>query len=242
MGMDCQKIMIIGATSGIGRGLAELLVSEGHTVGITGRRKELLTTLAATCPDQYRTRAFDVTETDTVVANLEALAAAMGGVDTVVISAGGGDVNRSLDFEIEHRMIALNVAAFTCMADWAFNYFKNQGHGQLAAITSVAGMRGSRQAPAYSATKAYQIIYLQGLRQKARKEQTDLVITDICPGFVDTPAAKSPTRFWVSPVPKAAKQIYRGLQKRRKLIYVTRRWRIVAWLYRWLPNGLHERM
>jgi len=234
--------MIIGATSGIGRALAELMVAEGHTVGITGRREEFLTALAATHPNRYRFRAFDVTDTDHAAANLEELAIAMGGVDILVISAGGGDVNQSLDFEIERRMITLNVTAFTCLADWAFNYFKNQGHGQLAAITSVAGMRGSRQAPAYSATKAYQISYLQGLRQKAHKEQPGIVITDICPGFVDTPAAKSPSRFWVSPVPKAAKQIYQGLLKRRNVIYITRRWRMVAWLYRWLPNGVHERM
>jgi Short-chain dehydrogenases of various substrate specificities len=237
-----KKVLIIGASSGIGRALAALWAAEGHLVGITGRREDLLRELTDTCPERYRFRSFDVTDTKNAVANLEALAASMGGLDIVVISAGGGDVNRSLDFEIEHGMIALNVDAFTCLADWAFNFFAKQGYGQLAAITSVAGMRGSRQAPAYSATKAYQIIYLQGLRQKAYKEHNGIVVTDICPGFVDTPAAKSPVRFWVSPVTKAAEQIYRGLCRGRKVIYVTGRWRIVAWLYRWLPNWLHERM
>src|SRR3546814_20725024 len=81
----------------------------------------------------------------------------MGGVDIIVISAGGGDTNAALDFGIEQGMIDLNVRAFTQVAAWAFNYFKQRGRGQLAAITSVAGMRGSRQAPGYSATKEYQI-------------------------------------------------------------------------------------
>jgi len=80
------------------------------------------------------------------------------------------------------------------------------------------------------------------LRQKARKERPDMVITDICPGFVDTPMAKSPARFWVAPVDKAAQQIYNGLQKRQTVVYITRRWRLVAWLYRRLPAWLHERM
>ena len=240
--MDRQKILVIGASSGIGQALAALMVANGHVVGITGRREALLATTAASHPDQYHYRAFDVTDVDRVPAKLEELAAAMGGIDTVVISAGGGDVNRSLDFDMEHQMITLNVTAFTCVADWAFTYFKQRGYGQLAAITSVAGMRGSRQAPAYSATKAYQINYLQGLRQKARKEQANIVVTDICPGFVDTPSAKSPTRFWVSALPKAAEQIYRGLRKHRKVVYISRRWRIVAWLYRQLPNWVHERM
>ncbi len=240
--MDRQNVIIIGATSGIGRALAEQMASAGYTVGITGRRESLLHELKASNPNQYVIRAFDVTDSDTVESHLEALAADMGRVDILVISAGGGDVNRSLDFAVEEKMINLNVRAFTQMADWAFRYFKQQGQGHLAAITSVAGMRGSRQAPAYSATKSFQIVYLQGLRQKARKERTGLVISDICPGFVDTPSAKSPTRFWVSPVSEAARQIHVGLQKRRKVIYVTKRWRIVAWLYRRLPTWLHERM
>ncbi len=240
--MTGKKIIIIGASSGIGRALAAVFAAGGYMVGITGRREALLREIAAGRPASYHTAAFDVTDTATSIAHLQTLAAAMGGVDTIVISAGSGDTNAALDFGIEQRMIDLNVRAFTQLADWAFNYFKGRGHGHLAAITSVAGMRGSRQAPGYSASKAYQINYLQGLRQKARSEQLDVVVTDICPGFVDTPMAKSPTRFWVAPVGKAALQIYRGLLKRRSVVYVTRRWRGVAWLYRWLPGWVHRRL
>lgn len=242
MGRNEQRVLIIGATSGIGRALAGLLASEGHIVGATGRREGLLRELDSSWPGKCYFRAFDVTDTDTCIGHLEAVVADMGGVDVVVISAGGGDVNPDLDFALEKRMIDLNVGAFTQVADWAFTYFKHRGGGHLAAISSVAGMRGSRQAPAYSATKAYQIAYLQGLRQKARKEQVGITVTDICPGFVDTPAAKSPTRFWVAPLPKAARQIYDGLCKRRKVIYITRRWRVVAFLFRQLPGWLHERL
>ncbi|MEC3881388.1 SDR family NAD(P)-dependent oxidoreductase [Parapedobacter sp. 10938] len=240
--MTSKKIIIIGATSGIGHAVAEVFATEGHIVGITGRREALLREMADARPTSYHTVAFDVTAVATSITHLAALATAMGGVDTIVISAGGGDTNAALDFDIEQRMIDLNVRAFTQLADWAFNYFKAQGRGHLAAITSVAGMRGSRQAPGYSASKAYQINYLQGLRQKAYKEQLDIAVTDLCPGFVDTPMAKSPTRFWVAPVDKAARQIYRGLQKRRHVVYVTRRWRGVAWLYRVLPGWLHQRL
>ena len=240
--MGGKKIIIIGATSGIGRALAGVFAAEGYTVGITGRRGELLREIAAERPSCYHVEAFDVTDSAQSVVRLESLVAAMGGADTIVISTGGGDTNAALDFEVERRMIDLNIAAFTQLADWAFNYFKARGQGHLAAITSVAGMRGSRQAPGYSASKAYQINYLQGLRQKARKEQPGITVTDICPGFVDTPAAKSPVRFWVAPVDKAAQQIYRALRKRRKVVYVTRRWRLVAWLFRSLPGWLHARM
>ncbi|WP_449049988.1 SDR family NAD(P)-dependent oxidoreductase [Parapedobacter sp.] len=242
MGTVRKNIIIIGATSGIGRALAGVFATEGHVVGITGRREALLREMVSERPASFHAATFDVTDTATSITHLETLAAAMGGVDTIVISAGGGDTNVALDFDIEQRMIDLNVQAFTQLSDWAFNYFKGRGRGHLAAITSVAGMRGSRQAPGYSASKAYQINYLQGLRQKACKERMDIWVTDICPGFVDTPMAKSPVRFWVAPVDKAARQIYRGLQKRRGVVYVTRRWGFVAWLYRLLPGWLHKRL
>ena len=240
--MKKQKIMIVGASSGIGWELAGIMAAAGHTVGITARRGALLTKLAADYPGRVFPHPFDITDTDACATELAALAAAMGGLDTLVISAGGGDVNESLDFLREQQMIRLNVSAFTCVADWAFTYFKKQGRGQLAAITSIAGLRGSRQSPGYSAVKAYQINYLQGLRQKARSEKLAIAVTDICPGFVNTPTAKSPVRFWVAPVPKAARQIYRGLQQQRRVVYITRRWQIIAALYRWLPAWLHERL
>jgi len=240
--MEGKKIIIIGATSGIGRALADVFAADGYTVGITGRREALLREIMAERPTSYHIAAFDVTDAATSITQLEELTAAMGGVDTVVISAGGGDTNSALDFSVEQRMIDLNVRAFTQVADWAFNYFRNRKEGHLAAITSVAGMRGSRQAPGYSASKAYQVNYLQGLRQKAYKEQLDITVTDICPGFVDTPMAKSPVRFWVAPVDKAARQIYRGLRKRRNVVYITRRWRLVAGVYRLLPGWLHRRL
>src|SRR5690606_29335431 len=185
-GMVGKKIIIIGATGGIGRALADVFAADGYTVGITGGREALLREIMAERPTSYHIAAFDVTDAATSITQLEELTAAMGSVDTVVVSAGGGDTNSALDFSVEQRMIDLNIRAFTQVADWAFNYFRNRKEGHLAAITSVAGMRGSRQAPGYSASKAYQVNYLQGLRQKAYKEQLDITVTDICPGFVDT--------------------------------------------------------
>src|SRR5690606_30846571 len=114
-------IMIVGASSGIGRALAVMLAANGHTVGVTGRRADLLDQLAASQPGRFRVRAFDVTDTGACAGHLDALASEMGGVDKLVISAGGGDVNEALDFAVEQQMIALNVTGFTCVADWAFN-------------------------------------------------------------------------------------------------------------------------
>jgi len=68
-----------------------------------------------------------------------------------------------------------------------------------------------------------------------------LYVTDIQPGFVDTKMAKGP-RFWVAPVVKAARQIIRAIEKKRRIAYITRRWWIVAKLFRWAPGWIYYRI
>ena len=239
--MSERRAIIVGASSGIGRALAQSLSAEGWTVGITGRRQGLLEELAAERPDQYRVAVFDATGSGVPQA-MNALVEDLGGLELLVISAGWGELNRALDPVIECATVDLNVRAFTVLVDWAYAFFAQQGEGHLAAISSVAALRGGRAAPAYNASKAYQSNYLEGLRQKAKKETLALVVTDIRPGFVKTPMAKGPGRFWEAPVDKAAAQIHRLLKRRVQVGYVTRRWALVAWLMQRLPNFLWERM
>ena len=226
--VSSRKAIVIGATSGIGRGVAGLLADDGYTVGITGRRTELLEELRDTKPCCYRTKTMDVRDTSVMVERLDELVAELGGLDLVFISSGWGDLNPSLDFEIEERTIETNVAGFTCVAGWAFNLFEKQGSGHLVAVTSIGGLLGSRHAPAYNASKAYQINYLDALRQKAKHLKGSVHVTDIRPGFVNTAMAKGDGLFWVAPVEKAAKQIVSAIQSKRNVAYVTKRWRIIA--------------
>lgn len=101
--------------------------------------------------------------------HLKELSGELGGLDLFIISAGMGELNEMLDFELEQRTIDTNIYGFTYIADWAFHFFQKQESGHLVGITSVAGIRGNRVAPAYNASKAYQINYLEGFRQKANK-------------------------------------------------------------------------
>lgn len=136
----------------------------------------------------------------------------------------------------------LNVNAFTEIVNWTYNYFQNQGKGYLVGISSIAGIRGSGIAPAYNASKAYQINYLEGLRQKANKTKKPIYVTDIRPGFIDTDMAKGDGQFWVATKEKAARQIF-GIIKRKKGIgYVTKRWWIIGKLLRIIPNAIYQRM
>ena len=237
-----KKAIIIGATSGIGKGLAKILDDNNYKVGITGRRTELLEDVKSQNPNAYFTRTFDITDTKIIVANLNTLATELGGLDLLIISSGTGDLNEKLDFEIEKRTIETNVTGFTCIANWAFNYFENQKSGHLVAISSVGGLRGSRIAPAYNATKSYQINYLEGLRQKASKLKQQIFVTDVRPGFVDTDMAKGEGQFWVATVEKATRQIFEAIKQKKKIAYVTKRWRLIASILKRVPRPIYDRM
>lgn len=237
-----KKAIIIGATSGIGKGLAKVLADNHYKVGITGRRTELLNELKNGNPNSYFIKSFDVTDTKIIVEKLDEFTIELGGLDLLIISSGIGDINESLDFLIEERTINTNVLGFTCIADWTFKYFEKQKFGHLIAISSIGGLRGNRQAPAYNATKAYQINYLEGLRQKATKLKEPIFVTDIRPGLVDTEMAKGKGLFWVMPVEKTVQQIYQAIKNRKKVAYVTRRWRIIAMILKRIPQMIYDKM
>jgi short-subunit dehydrogenase len=236
-----KKAIVVGASSGIGREVAKQLMANGYKVGITGRREELLLNLKAENPEQYVVKAFDCTTSNNGDVLAE-LTAELGGLDLLLISSGTGMFNKHLDIEIEEKTNVLNIVAFTQIADWTYNFFRAQKHGHLAAITSISGIRGGKAAPAYNASKAYQISYLQGLLQRSISKKEGVLITDIRPGFVDTPMAQGPSRFWVASPEKAGKQIFTSLQHKRQVVYVTKRWRLIAILFRILPIWLYNKL
>ena len=215
---------------------------ENYVVGITGRRKELLDELKSQKPNLFIPKTFDITDTNKIVENLEYLTKQLGGLDLIIISSGTGDLNENLEYEIEKRTIETNVMGFTCIANWAFNYFENQKSGHLIAISSVGGLRGSRIAPAYNATKAFQINYLEGLRQKATKLKSQIFVTDIRPGFVDTAMAKGDGQFWVASVDKATKQIFDAIKRKKKIAYITKRWKFIGTILKRIPRQIYDKM
>lgn len=237
-----KKAIVIGATSGIGKALAGLLVENDYQVGITGRRVSLLEEIKTTNPNSFFIKPFDIKETQNTPQYLNDLTRELGGLDLLIISSGTGDINEKLDFEIEKRTNDTNVNGFTAIANWAFNFFKEQKHGQLVAISSISGLRGNHLAPSYSASKAYQINYLESLRIKASKLKLPIFITDIRPGFVNTEMAKGDGLFWVAPVEKASFQIYNAIIKKKKIAYISKRWGMLAWIMKSLPNWVIEKM
>lgn len=236
-----NNAVVIGASSGIGRELALLLASGYDKVGITGRRKEKLAEIKDAAPEKFEVSVFDAVS-DTRNECLGELVDRLGDVELVVLCSGNGFINEALGYGPEEETISLNTAAFTRMAVFVYDYFRKRGTGHLVAVTSVMGLRGSRSAPAYAATKAYQINYLEGLRQKSVREKNGITVTDIRPGSVRTDMMKGDGHFWISSPQKAAACIYKAIKKKKTVQYVTPRWSFIGFVLKALPGALHRKM
>ena len=236
-----KRIIIVGATSGIGRKMAELYAAAGNIVGITGRRRELLDEIESMFPDKIKTECFDVTGNENIE-RLTVLIQKTGGLDILVYSSGFGELSKEMDWEIDKPTVDTNVYGFIQIANWAFNYFTKQGHGSMAVISSIAANRGNSWAPAYSASKAFQSTYFEALAIKANKMKKDIGIICIEPGFVNTNMAKGYKKFWVVPLEKAARQIIAGIEKKKQKVYVSKRWWLVARLMRLVPFWLYKKI
>lgn len=235
-----QKVIIIGATSGIGRELATVFARHGYFVGITGRRNELLLSLQNKFPKNIVTECFDVTGKENIP-HLQSLIQKLDGLDILIYNSGYGNVSKHLDWDIEKQTTDVNVNGFIEIVCYAFNYFVNQDHGQIACTSSIASIRGNSHAPAYGASKAFESNYMEGLFFKAKKLKKNIAITDIQPGFVNTGLAKGDGVFWVSTAQKAANQMFTAIKRKRKKVYVTKRWWLIAKILKWLPDFIYKR-
>ena len=236
-----KKVIIMGATSGLGKEIAKFYISKGCVVGNAGRRTELLKSLQSLCPDRVHIQPVDVTSADAPAA-LEKLVRACGGMDLYVHSSGIGFNNPQLTLDAETQTVTTNAVGFTQMIDTAFNYFARQGHGHIAAITSIAGTQGLGAAPAYSATQKYQSTYLTALAQLARVRRRSVRITDIRPGFVRTALIEGGRYPLQMNVEYAARRACRAIERRRRIAVVDWRYAILVACWRLIPRCLWERI
>lgn len=237
-----KKAIVVGASSGIGKELALMLAKNDYQVGLMARRVELLQALQQKISSKTYVEYLDISQTTDAIKRLQHMIQEIGDVDLIVINSGTGFLNPELDWLKERETLNVNVDGFCALAGTAFNYFSKRGQGHLVGISSIGALRGSDVAPAYNASKAFMSNYLEGLRKKAFKDKNHVMITDIKPGFVDTDMAKGGKKFWVASPTKAAEQIYSAIQRRKSHAYITRRWFLIGWMLKFMPNWIYDRI
>ena len=209
--MHQKKVIIIGASSGMGRELAKIMAAHNYIVGVAAPQEDLLISLQQEIPTTTHYRVLDVCH-ENARHILSDFIDHIGGVDIIVICAGIGPQNPDLLFDLDKQTIDVNVTGFCAMATISMHHFIQQKHGHLVVISSIAGIRGNYTAPAYNASKAFISNYLQGLRKKIARENWNINVTDIKPGFVDT-----------------------------IIVYVSPIWRLVAWGLYIAPDWIYNK-
>lgn len=233
-----KRVVIIGASSGMGLEVAKLLLAEGYALGVAARREDRLQAIKQLAPDRVEVAAIDVTAED-AAARLRELIGRLGGMDLFFYASGIGKQNRELAPDIELNTVSTNGMGFTRMIGEAYRYFAEKGEGHIAAITSIAGTKGLGPAPSYSATKAMQNVYLQALEQQANARGLKIRFTDIRPGFVDTDLLAGDFHYPMMLKPeKVARQIVRAIHTKRHIKVIDWKYAIMTALWRRIPRPL----
>jgi len=244
-----KKAIVIGATGGMGRETARLLMKDGYTVGCVGRRQQRLDELKVEYGDRCVPRVIDMSKKESAQ-KLHALIHDMQGCDLMMICISAhADKVRQPDGSTPHSMqwqqAILKIDLMGCWRAMivARNYFEKQGHGHIVGVSSISRLIGESSNFAYCAAKAFMQRYLEATRNYMLQHHIPIAVTDIIPGFVDVeyeaPGSCS-GEYWNISAETAGKQIFEAIKARKDVAYVGRRWRIIAWLYSLVPTWLYN--
>ena len=240
-----MNVFITGASSGIGAALAREFAARGASLGLLARRAGELDALIAQLPGRHRRYAVDVTDRAQLIEAVRDFEQATGGADIVIANAGisaGALTEHAEDLPVFDRIATINFLAAVSTFHPFVAPMRRRRRGTLAAIASVAGVRGLPGAGAYCASKAALISYCESLRIELRGSGVQVVT--IAPGFIETPMTRGnpyPMPFLMSAesfARRAAQAILRGTSYR--VIPWQMAW--VARLLRVLPNWAFDRI
>lgn len=237
-----KRAVIIGATSGIGYETALRLLKKGWKLGVAGRRIGKLKEIQAISPSQIAIRRIDICQNN-ASDELMGLIDELGGMDLFIQCAGIGYQNPTLNTETELDTVATNAEGFVRMTNTAFHYFEAKGGGHICAISSIAGTKGLGAAPAYSATKRFQNIYIDCLEQLAHIRKCRIRFTDIRPGFVATDLLNDGKHYPMLMKPeKAARRIVSAIERRKRIEIIDWRYRALVFLWKMIPRWMWVRL
>jgi len=246
------KVVISGASGGLGWSLARHYLLLGAHVAALARRTALLQTLAAEFPEQVHCYALDVRDAAAVRRAAEDFMARVGVPDVVIANAGvsvGTLTEYAEDIDAFQQVMDINVLGmvktfqpFVAAMRASPSPVKGRPVGVLVGIASVAGFRGLPGAGAYSASKAAAITYLESLRVELRG--SGIKVVTICPGYIKTAMTEVnpyPMPFIMS-ADEAARRIARAIVRQTAFAVIPWQMGVVGWLLRHLPNDLYDRL
>ena len=239
-----KKVIVVGASSGIGEEVVHLLLKEGCSVGIAARRIEKLKDIQNKYGEE-RVKIIDLdVQKQDADKKLETLINLLGGMDLYFHASGIGTQNIDLVPEIEIETSKTNCEGFIRLVTFAFNWFyKNKQKGHIAVISSIAGTKGLGVAPAYSATKAMQNTYIQSLCQLSKIKKANISFTDIRPGFVATDLLNKSKHYpMLMKKEKVAKIIIKALKHKKRIAIIDWKFHLLVILWRLIPSCIWERI
>ena len=240
-----QRVIITGASSGIGTALAHHYARNGAVLGLIARRKSMLEELASQLPGAHQIYAADVRDAGALQAAAADFVARHGCPDIVIANAGvstGTLTEFPEDLAAFQDVLDINVVGMVQTFQPFIAGMRKAGQGALVGIASVAGYRGLPGAAAYSASKAAAISYLESVRVELRASGVKVIT--ICPGYITTPmTAQNPYPMpFILSADAAARKIAGVITSGKTFAVIPWQMAIVARVLRVLPNWLYDRL
>lgn len=185
-----KNILITGASSGLGEGMARIFAAKGRNLALCARRMDRLETLKAELEEKHPDirvliKPLDVADYDQVFAVFDAFRTELGGIDRVLVNAGmgkGQPIGTGY-FYANRQTAEVNFVAALAQMEAAMEIFRAQNDGHLVVISSVSAMRGmKRNLTTYAATKAGVAMLAEGLQMELM--DTPIKVTTLFPGFI----------------------------------------------------------
>jgi short-subunit dehydrogenase len=240
-----KRVVITGASSGIGAALARAYGAQGAALCLIARREIELKRLAAQLGGNCSVYALDVRDAEALRRAAVDFIARHGCPDVVIANAGvslGTLTEYAADAQVFQDVIDINVMGMVKTFQPFVTGMREAGKGALVGIASVAGYRGLPGAAAYSASKAAAISYLESLRVELRASGVKVIT--ICPGYIETPMTEQnpyPMLFIMS-AETAARKIMAIIESGQTFAVIPWQMAIAARVLRMLPNWLYDRL
>lgn len=236
--MSSTTAMIIGASSKLSQQLAMQLSEQGVQLALLVQDPLSIESFAKSLQTNTTVYQLDIINPEKLIKQLTQVWQQYQSVELIIVNTGLNLYDPQLPWQADQAMITVNVQGFAAICNTAFKLFQQQGYGQLAAINSIAGLRGGANVT-YHASKSFAQNYLEGLAMHAQKLKLPITISDIQLGLLDKSALQG-NKLWLSPLPKVARQIIKALAKGKRTAYVTKRWMIIALLTKLLPEFIYN--